>query len=356
MGAKISLCFICDEIYAMPTVVAITSALIHKVPDDIYDIYVIINNLSDYSVNILKSLGNETVRIIFIDAGNGEKFNQFQMNGYWVTTTDLFKFEIPDLLPAELEKVLYLDGDIIVQKNLAPVFEEDIENVYAGVIKDYFVVSGKDDFRKRLGVQHKAYFNAGILLLNLKKLREDNVSGRLLQYRAGHADKYMDQDTFNVVLQENVKYLSFYYNFQYTCWLCDKQQLAEYYGLEAVNSKYEWIQNAVIIHYTWLKPWQYFDYFAADVWLHYYLLSPYKDIILVRKSLNEMKNAKMEKELGQIIQTVAKQKNEIEKLKKESKKNKAELQKIKQSTGFKLLTKYYRLRDFLSRFNHLKIK
>lgn len=155
MSTKVSLCFICDEMYVMPTVVAITSVLINKEYDDVYDIYVVANNLSDTSVEMLKKLGNETSQIILLETGDGDaKFDRFKMQGLWITTTDLFKFEIPNLLHAELDKVLYLDGDIIVQKSLLSVFEEDIENVYAGVIKDYGAVCEKDSYQKRLNINH----------------------------------------------------------------------------------------------------------------------------------------------------------------------------------------------------------
>ena len=138
----------------------------------------------------------------------------------------------------------------------------------------------------------------------------------------------MDQDTFNVIFRENVKYLSFFYNFQYNSWIHDKAALASYYNLEVVDSKYEWIQRAVLIHYTWRKPWEYFDYFAADIWLHYYLVSPFKDIPLTRKSLNEELIAEKEKELTIVKETVEKQKKEL----KELRKLRAEVQRFRNET------------------------
>ena len=206
MSAIISLCFICDENYVMPTVVAITSVIANKNCTDQYDIYVVTNSLSDESKAIFRELETEHNRIIIIQTADPEKYDGFVMKQFPVTTTALFKFELPDLLPTDLEKVLYLDGDIIVQKDLAPIFNENIENVYAGVVKDYYAVFDPDSFQKRLNVKHKDYFNAGVLLLNLKKLREDHVPTLLFQYRNSHNDKFMDQDTFNAVLKENVKY------------------------------------------------------------------------------------------------------------------------------------------------------
>jgi lipopolysaccharide biosynthesis glycosyltransferase len=119
-------------------------------------------------------------------------------------------------------------------------------------------------------------------------MREEHISELLLEckFRNYHADRFMDQDTFNAVLGEKVKYLSFYYNLQYHVWVYDKKALAEHYGMKVI--KYEWIKEAFIIHYTWRKPWDYYGYFAADIWLNHYLLSPFKDVTLHRILLNEV--------------------------------------------------------------------
>ena len=357
MSTKISLCFICDDNYVLPTVVAITSVIINKNRDDVYDIYVVVNNLSNESIDVLKKVETESVRVIIVKDKNGKKYDKFKMDHYHVTTTSMFKFDLPDLLPDELEKVLYLDGDIIVQKDVASIFNKDIGDVYAGVVKDFFVVSDKDSFQKRLNVNHSSYFNAGVLLLNLKKLREDHIPELLLQYRNNHEDTYMDQDTFNAVLGENVKYFPFYCNFQFTSWnYCDPKKLKEYYGLDIDNIEYELINKVLIIHYnTWYKPWNYYDFLAADIWLYYYLLSPFKDIVaLNRKSLNEIENTKKEEDLIQIKQIVAHQNAEIEFLKKyqeEAQRLARELNDVKTGWSFKTgraLTFIPRkLRDFI---------
>lgn len=304
----ISLCFICDENYVMPTAVAITSVIHNKSSATCYDIYLVANNLSDKSIEIFKKMETDSARIIIIKTADSDKFEKFRNDHYCITSTALYKFELPELLPVDLEKVLYMDGDIIVQKDLAPIFNEDIEDVYAGVVVDYNNVIDPDSFQKLLNVKHKEYFNTGVLLLNLQRMREDHVSELLFQYRTNHNDRYMDQDTFNIVLKENVKYLSFFYNFQYHCWIYNTKKLADYYGIRMVKSKYEWIQDALILHYTYFKPWKYFDYFAADIWLHYYLLSPFKNISLVRESQNRERIAEKEKEITELKLAIMQQK------------------------------------------------
>ncbi len=315
MFQKVSLCFICDENYVMPTVVAITSVLMNKNSRDIYDIYVVGNNLSHESIAILEKLETESARIIIVKTDNKNKYDRFEMKNTYVTTTALYKFELPNILPVDLEKVLYLDRDTIAQKDVAPIFNEDIENVYAGVVKDYYVeFKYGDGFRQRLKVNHKGYFNSGVLLLNLKKLREDRIPELLFKYINGYKDVFMDQDAFNVVLKENIKYLPPFYNFILAFLSWDLKEIADYYKIGMADTKYEWVKDALIIHYAGLKPWQYFDFYAADIWFHYYLVSPFKDVPLTRKSLNEELIAAKEKELTIVRETVEKQEKELEEL------------------------------------------
>ncbi len=288
MSSKISLCFICDEYYVMPTAVAIISVILNKENDVYYDIYLVTNNLTSESITILKNMETESVKIVIINADKGEKFDKFKIPGHHVTPSALLKFELPELLPDELDKILYLDGDVIVQKDLTVIFNENIENVYAGVVSNGPFRAKR--FSNRYNIKCTLYFNSGVLLLNLKKMREDRISELLMEckYRNGRKDGLMDQDTFNLVFREKVSLLPFYYNFQYHPWLdFDVKQLAEHYGLKMVDSKYRWIPEAVIIHYSMRKPWKYFHYFASDIWFHYYLLSPYKNVALNRTLLDE---------------------------------------------------------------------
>ena len=111
---------------------------------------------------------------------NCEKYNNLEKKDFPVSTAALFKFDLPNLLPDSIEKVLYLDGDIIVQGDLSELYSTDISDVYAGVVKDYRGLTLKGDFNERLKINHTAYFNSGVLLLNLSLLRNDNLPEKLL--------------------------------------------------------------------------------------------------------------------------------------------------------------------------------
>ena len=283
--ADVAVCFICDDGYVMYTAVAITSIIQNKDKDKKYSFYIISSGLTEENTQILKSLDGDNCFVEIIEVNDPQKYDYLTKEGFPVTPAALFKFDLPTLLP-HLDKVLYMDGDIIVQKCLHTLFETDVSDVYAGVIKDYRGLSLKGDFHERLKIKHEAYFNSGIMLLNLALMRENDIPSKLLDYRQNGINYYMDQDALNVVFEEKVKYLSFNYNFQMTCWrFMNEELISQYYYLPRVNDKYDLIKNAVVIHYTAEKPWVYYDGKCSEIWMHYYLLSPYRDLNLNRKSI-----------------------------------------------------------------------
>lgn len=151
-----------------------------------------------------------------------------------------YRYLIPRLLP-EHEKVLYLDGDVLVLGKLDALWEEDISNYYvAGVLDDYIQRVG---YKTTIGFEpDELYVNAGVLLMNLKRMREDNIATALIETtkQLGTTISYQDQDVLNMVLRGKIKKVPCLYNF---CTDTD---------LERKISKKE----VVIAHFTGqAKPW-----------------------------------------------------------------------------------------------------
>lgn len=107
----------------------------------------------------------------------------------YISVETFYRFYIPSLLP-EYDKVIYLDADILVFDDLQNLYKIDVDQVYVGAVKDTYVtsivgqnkksetrpkISFRDYLATVLNVKHTQYFNAGVLLLNLKKIRRDNI-------------------------------------------------------------------------------------------------------------------------------------------------------------------------------------
>ena len=284
---KINLCFITDDYYAMPTCVAISSILKNKKESTIYDIYILCKDVSEYKKNKFMELNTDTVIIKNIEMDTSEDFSKYKIEGIPATPTAIYKFFIPSILK-DLDRVLYLDGDIIVQKDLEELYSFNIGNNYIGAVKD---TNGLD--YKFFEKKDYKYFNSGVMVMNLEKMRQDNISDRLLEYRKNGYNKLMDQDTFNFILKDSVFLLPFKYNTQMNTLSSEVQKYKNYSVpnfkrywdiVEIAENIREIYENAIILHYTTAKPWKFYDGYGNDLWLENYIGSPYGENEIYRES------------------------------------------------------------------------
>ncbi len=133
---------------------------------------------------------------------------------HYISIATYARFLIGDYLP-NLDKVLYLDIDIIVNSNLKELYHTDLKDNYIGACFDPFIENGMPEYKKYIGLDNKNYyFNAGVLLINLKKWREINLlEEAILWYQTHKEIKYQDQCILNGLFKGKVHYLNTRYNF-----------------------------------------------------------------------------------------------------------------------------------------------
>ena len=261
---------ITDENYLHPTIVTITSILINKHCDTKYKIYVFCNSLSEKSKKLLSSI-DSCIEVVPFE----NEFSEFVGTHQHVSAAALLKFKIADKFPS-YDKILYLDTDMIIQDDLSNLFNIDIQNKYAAVVKD---MAGMllQHAGKKLNLDN--YFNSGMMLLNIKKMREENISEKLMDYKL-HKDirKFMDQDCFNAVFGENVVYLTCKYNYMpINQKEFNDKQIADFYNVpQDLISEFD--SYASVIHLTNKeKPWVYKDVYGSALWAKYYYKSVLKN-------------------------------------------------------------------------------
>ncbi|PZO38702.1 MAG: hypothetical protein DCF19_15990 [Pseudanabaena frigida] len=118
-----------------------------------------------------------------------------------VSIATYFRLFIPELIDASMEKVLFLDSDIIVRHDIAQLWSNDISNYTHAAIENPFI---SEDYKLNLGVSDaNSYFNAGVMLINLKKWRDLNITTKALKFIRDHPEKiiFWDQDILNYLLQ-----------------------------------------------------------------------------------------------------------------------------------------------------------
>lgn len=272
------LCMISDDNYVMPTCVTIQS-LIDSDSTSKYVIHIIASALTEQTIRQFKMLENVNVTIDIINVNAEERFqdyHKFDDSAICVASiASLFKFLIPEILN-DLDKVLYIDGDLIIKSDIDKLYKTDIVNYYAAVVIDSGSVYWKHEFTKK--VQH--YFNSGVMLLNLKKLREEKLPEKLCKVKQELNDSsLMDQNVFNIVFDKKIKLLPIRYNFLAVNLYRanDKwkiQDINKTYGTNYQNKR-DLYEDAAIIHYSSKdKPWKNLDGACSDLWLHAYLNTP----------------------------------------------------------------------------------
>lgn len=247
-----------------------------------------------------KSLENSQVKFNFIDIRpylSEIDFKKLLFESYHVTRETYFRIFIPRVLK-NFSRVLYLDTDIIILKDIAPLFYTPLaQDEFVAAAKDmnilYFIYAKNKDIyldksirlerylKDFLGLKNLSfYFNAGIMLFDIQKCLEFELEKKALQkLEALKQPIYWDQDILNATLQDHVKELEMIYNFQ---------QDESFYKLEKVPLKLEKEykdaeEKAVIIHYiSDKKPWCEPYFMKAFLWWAYARKSPFYEEILFR--------------------------------------------------------------------------
>lgn len=260
---NINVCFICDKKYSMPTSVAIQSLVMNSNKKTKYNVYVVGVDLDEQISNIFQKLKSGHVNIFVMNINN--KYESISADHGYVSKAGLLKFDLPNIF-SNLDKILYLDCDMLILKDLKELYSIDLKNKYAAVVKD-MAGTLEEGHAKRL--KHKDYFNSGMMLLNLKKMREDNLSEKLLDYKL-HKDikHFMDQDSLNYVFKENVIYVSPIYNNMAPNQLnYSDKEISDFYDIKFNLT----LDNTVILHLTnYRKVWDYEDVWGRTLWMKYY--------------------------------------------------------------------------------------
>ena len=277
---------ICDDGYVMPTVVAMVSIINTKSIDTIIDFYILADSLKTENKVILKSLENDSCKVKIVDV-DSSGYKGLEKKHSSVSRASLLKFSIPEIIK-DVDKVLYIDGDVIVKKDLSELYNITLGEKYAAVVADgpKKAIAGN---KKHSYYGDPSYFNSGMMLLNIKKMRKDGLTKKLVDFRLNEYNYFMDQDAFNKVLGGNVVYLSLKYDmmFHLISFMnedCSIEQLKDFYHLDCYDTIDEMLEDAVILHYTLAKPWKYYDIPGANDWIFFYKKSPFASNLLKRTS------------------------------------------------------------------------
>jgi lipopolysaccharide biosynthesis glycosyltransferase len=271
--------FACDLNYVIPLTVCLTSIFENNSKNDIC-IYLLHSPILDIQKEILTNLAKSY----------NQKINLIQIADRYFSTTPTLRWSkemyyrllINEVLPKNIDKILYLDCDIIVNKPLNELYELDLTTNYLAALEEI----NNQSSRVRLGLnQTGSYFQSSVILFDLNKCR-DSLDYEKITKIINILDKNLitpDQDVLNVLFDGKIIPLDQKFN---NCKITNFQGENSNRLLNQTDKKQ--IDETYIFHYATGKPWNnIYSGSCEDMWYKYLLLSPYRD--LYYKKYNKLK-------------------------------------------------------------------
>lgn len=170
----------------------------------------------------------------------------------------LLRLLLSSILPAEVERLIHIDCDTIVNGNLRELWELDLEGLYLRSLPDFAMPA---EHLAELGMEgHSVYYNAGVMLLNLKKWRQDHIEEKFMDFCRKHKRlKYADQDVLNMCCHGAIGAIPIQYNFAPNMyWYGAKhvKKMQPAYRDTSVRELREIMKHPAVIHYMGdERPW-----------------------------------------------------------------------------------------------------
>ena len=171
------------------------------------------------------------------------------------------------LLPEDMDRVLYLDPDILVINPLTPLWRLDMGGKLFAAAHTGMTELANNVNRLRLGTE-RDYFNSGVLLIDLARCRAEVNPEEIFSYVSEHAEELLlpDQDILNALYSSRILELDD------ALWNYDARNFKNYLMRSNGAADMEWvIENTAVLHFCGrAKPWKpHYRHRFGMLYLHY---------------------------------------------------------------------------------------
>ena len=206
--------------------------MLNQNSDTFINFYILISNITKEQSDVINKIGEEhnNCKIDFIDMGN--QFKEFRLAFNIWTTANYYRIKLPELLP-EVRKIIYLDSDTLVYKDLTEFFNYPIKGKYLVGMPEYV----GEEFFIRNNVSFNNFINTGALLCNLEELRKDNISSKILEYIKENHKRIqfpVNEPTNLITHQKNGYFAPNYVVVGY----CNENEVYSYYNTSKLSINY----------------------------------------------------------------------------------------------------------------------
>ena len=245
------------------------------------------DNISDVKKGkISDSIDKFGAVVSFIDVVD-DSFNQVYTSGH-ISKAAYFRLMIAELLPQEVKKVIYLDVDLLVYKDIINLWNYDLANRPIAAVTDYGIMASARLCRQKnevIGLQGGMYFNSGVLILDLVQWREKKYGTSIIDLVRKQKFPHHDQDALNKIFMDTWTMLPLAWNvippvFNLFAKILLRKQLRNY----AIAAK----KDPAIFHFAGrYKPWEFVKTKGFnDKYYEYLSLSEFSNVYMPQPSIN----------------------------------------------------------------------
>lgn len=268
-----------DDAYAPLLAVSLNSLLKNASKDYFYRVHILTSTMNNENRRKIAELECENAKISFDDPAEhiAEIADSLSLRDYYSIAT-YYRIFIANMFP-EYEKALYIDSDTVVPGDISQMFCTDIgENLVGAIQESVMLLPIFGEYSEKvLGVDRLSYFNAGILLMNLKRWRETDLVGRFVELaKKRKFPVAQDQDYLNLLCRDRVHYFPYEYN------------LAPVESMKGIDP--------IIVHYKMAsRPWNYDGIMHGDCFWKYATDSGfYEELVEIKKNHSDLDKKKDE--------------------------------------------------------------
>ena len=272
MKEKINIVFACDSNYAQHAAVAMMSIL-KNTADPARIVFYLLDDQMDAAIKekIRVSMEQAHAAIHFCEV-DASRFADFFVSGQ-LSRAAYFRMEMGKLLPDSVEKVIYLDCDLLVFDDIAELWDYDMNSHPLAAVMDLGIMASSKDWRgkqEQLGfLSDDIYFNSGVLMVDLKSWREHDYGRQAEQLAAQNKYRHHDQDALNKLFHRNWQPVPLRWNVIPPVWYLFLKILRRRdFRRLAMEAR----KHISILHYAGgYKPWEYETYDAFNARYYEYL-------------------------------------------------------------------------------------
>lgn len=248
-----------DNNYAQHVAVVMVSILANTSTKNRLCFYLLSDGIdADKILKLEKTITGTSAQLVVCDLSAYHGFEKLYTSGH-ISKAAYFRLDMANILPADVQKVIYIDVDLLVLRDIAELWNTDMQGKAIAAVPDYGIMASKRLMQQKHTViglpTDRKYFNSGVVIMDLAQWREHDYSSKVINLAATGNFPHHDQDALNKLFMDNWFELSLSWNVIPPVFdLLPKVLFNSKFREKAIKAR----KNIAILHYAGrYKPWEF---------------------------------------------------------------------------------------------------